>query len=334
MSRTDTIPLPHALAEARHCLATDRPLTARQVSLLARHFRDNHDMDGYCAVFAKADPALHRHFRDNSTEASFARTTGKVRGAVNVFRRVHYKSYSGTVPAFEKIYARGAADLKRVQWVYRNLWGKPPYQMPRLIETVPGKRYTIAVFALEAFSPVSAEDLFSIVNEMQAFSRRHPITAFDQVHPALLRMPSLYMSRRKNLMHNLALSGLSEAHLSQVEKQIMSADHVFNHGDLHRYNIGQNGMIYDWDSSCFAPAAHDPGRALAALRNYRFLKGLQNAIETRCADTILRDREDMARVMFFYLVYAAKTRLQQDDTAPLANCRKIFDAIREVFPGL
>ena len=328
MTKPEPITLPPKLVEAQARLTNGDALAPGHINTLARHFMTTDDMDGYCRFLAGIEPALRRHFLENGSDPSFMRATGKVAGAINVFRKLHYKSFCGTVPAFEKIYVRRWPDLKRLKWVYRNLWGKLPFQMPRLIEVIDGKQYSVAIFAFERFEPVSVEELITTALAMNKFSIGHPITAFDHVHPSLKRMPALYKTRRKTLIHNLGSAGISDADLIRLEAQVMTAEPVFNHGDLHRFNVGRNGIIYDWDCGCFAPAAHDLGRMLAALRTFRFVSGLKDFVRNRLGRDTCRDEEEQARIMFFYMVYAAKQRLTEADGEQIMTLGKIFNDIQ------
>ncbi|MFN7002741.1 MAG: aminoglycoside phosphotransferase family protein [Roseinatronobacter sp.] len=331
MTITGPIPLEPARSVAKTRPTQGKALDARQIGLLARQYRDADDMEGYRTFFAEADPGLRQHFMENGTDAAFLRDTGRVAGAVNIFRKLRYKSYAGPMPAFEKIYRRNAPDLNRLKWVYRNLWGKPPYRMPRLIEVIDGRHLSVALFGFEPFEPVSPDDLITVMVAMNEFSIGQPVTAFDHVHPSLLRMPALYMSRRKTLARHLEVAGIAETELARVEASAMAALPVFNHGDLHRFNVGRNGAICDWDCSCFAPAAHDLGRALAALRTFRFVSGLRDFITNRLGQDVAKDRQEKARIMFFYMVYAAKTRTVEKDSEQIATLRKIFSEIQAAF---
>ncbi|WP_071797164.1 phosphotransferase [Natronohydrobacter thiooxidans] len=319
---------PDPLAQARSLLGAGKELSIAQINLLARHAFTNRDMDFYTEFFATIEPRLQRHFRHNCLAPEFLDDTGRVAGNVNIYRKLRYRSLSGPVLAFEKIYRRNAADLKRLQWVSRNLWGKLPYDMPRIIEIVPGRRFTVVMFDFEAFAPVSAEGLFETMRRMNAFSIAHPASAFAHVEEVMLGLPELYALRRRNLSPNLVRAGISEAELAQTESACMDTVHVLNHADLHRFNIGQNGMIYDWDCACFAPAAHDLGRTIAAIRDFQRLSGLQSFITNRLGRDLEQERAEVARIMFFYLVYAAKKRLTKQDDAALTTLRAMFRAVQ------
>lgn len=316
------------LIDARARLCDGKELGVHQISLLARHACMTRDMQSYVTLMTQVEPRLRHHFQDNCSDAEFLRSTGKVFGNVNIFRKVQYRSLSGPVRAFEKIYRRGGADLNRVQWVARNLWGKLPCKMPRIIEIVHGRRFSVVLFEFEAFSPISPDGLIETLRDMNEFSLSHPSTSFDMILPSMRQLPILYQHRRKSLLANLEVAGVSESDLDTVERACMDTVHVFNHADLHRFNVGQNGMIYDWDCACFAPAAHDLGRAIASLRDFRRLIGLRDFIQNRLGRDVSKDPADIARIMFFYLVYAAKKRLGAQDEAALAPLRAIFASAR------
>lgn len=322
---------PDAVTHARALLAAGDDLSLAQISLLARQACNNGDMAGYIAVFSQIEPRLSRHFQQHCQEPEFLNDTGRVAGNINIFRKLRYRSLSGPVLAFEKIYRRNASDLKRLQWVSRNLWDELPFQMPRIIEIVHGRRFSVVLFAFEQFTPVNAQGLFDAMRRMTAFSTAHPVSAFAHVDRVMLGLPKLYALRRKNLVHNLGVAGIGAAELDQIEAACMDTAHVINHADLHPFNVGQNGMIYDWDSSCFAPAAHDPGRMIAAIRDFRHLAALLDFVTTKLARDPVTERREIARIIFFYLVYAAKTRLGAQDKAALATLRAMF---REAQAGL
>lgn len=321
-------PVSDALAEAHAWLAAGDELTFPQVNLLARQACEAGDMDFYTALFCQIEPRLRCHFQQNCLEPEFLNDTGRVAGNINIFRKVQYRSLSGQVLAFEKIYRRNSADLKRLQWVSRNLWGKLPFRMPRIIEIVPGRRFSVVLFAFDAFAPVSADGLFETMRRMYAFSMAHPVSAFAHVDAVMLGLPKLYALRRQNLTRNLMTAGISAAELARTEAACMDTVHVLNHADLHAFNVGQNGMIYDWDSSCFAPAALDPGRTMAAIRAFRHLSGLRDFIANRLGHDIEAERAEVARIIFFYLVYAAKTELAAQDDAALATLRAMFAEVQ------
>ena len=319
---------PQALLDAQARMRDGKEPSLHQIGLLARQASATGDMDAYIQLFTKVEPRLRRHFQHHSPEAEFLRSTGKVAGNINVFRKLTYKSLSGPVPAFEKIYRRNGSDLKRLQWVARHLWGRLPCQMPQIIEIVPGQRLSVVLFAFEPFTPVSPDGLLETLRDMNEFSIAHPASAFDVIEPAMQQMPLLYQQRRQTLAAGLALGGVSESELAGIEAACMDIVHVFNHADLHRFNVGRNGMIYDWDCACFAPAAHDPGRAIAALRTFRRLSGLRDFIQNRLGRDMAKTRSDAARIMFFYLVYAAKKKLTDQNTDEIKTLHEIFGHIR------
>lgn len=316
------------LAEAHSLLRAEKELTPHQISLLARHACSTGDMAFYKDLFCRVEPQLQRHFQQNCEEAEFLADTGRVAGNVNIFRKLQYRSLSGPVLAFEKIYRRNSPDLKRLQWVYRNLWGRTPCRMPQIIEIVQGRRLSVVLFAFEAFAPATAEGLFEIMRRMTAFSMAYPVSAFAHVDAVMLDMPKLYRQRREDLSRNLITAGFGDADMAQTEAACMDTVHVFNHADLHRFNVGQNGMIYDWDSSCFAPAAHDPGRTMASIRTFRHLSGLHGFISKQLQRDLVQERSEVARIIFFYLVYAAKRKLTEEDDAALRSLRTMFREVQ------
>jgi len=316
------------LIEAGTQFSEGKELTFQQVALLARHACTTGDMAFYIRLFSQIEPRLRRHFQKNCQQAEFLGDTGRVFGNVNIFRKVQYRSLCGPVLAFEKIYRRNSADLKRLQWVYRTFWGKLPCQMPRIIEINQGRRFSVVLFEFEAFDPVSPDALIEILLQMNAFSIAHPASGFDTLEATMLEMPQLYQRRMRNLAANLAMAGVPRTDLPAIQAACMDTVHVFNHADLHRFNVGQNGMIYDWDCACFAPAAHDLGRAAASLREFRRLAGLRDFIQDRLGRDMTKDRADVARIMFFYLVYAAKKKLSPQDDAALITLRAMFTAVQ------
>ncbi len=308
-------------------------LSFRQISLLAQHARATGDMGFYVTIFARIDPELRPHFEQNSHAAVFLRSSGKAAGNINVFRKLRYSSLRGPVTAFEKIYRSNGADLRRLQWVYRNLYGQLPCPMPEMLEIVHGKRLSVVLFAFERFRAISAEGLIETLRAMHRFSCAQPATAFDRIEPAMMRMPKLYQNMRAALIGQLHLAGVAEDDLAQVERSCMDAGSVFNHGDLHRFNVGQTGMIYDWDTACFAPAALDLGRGLAALTPLTDIAVLHGVIRSQFGYDPAQDRTEVARILFFYLVYATQKLRKEVDPRPdqIATLRAIFKDIRAAF---
>lgn len=320
------------VAEAR--LQNDKVLSFRQIGLLAEHAWLTRDMAQYVKLFTKIEPQLEPHFEHHCRAPEFIPRTGKVLGNVNVYRKLRYSSFSGPVKAFEKIYQRNGDDLRRLQWVYRNLVDELPFAIPRIVEIVHGQRLSVVIFKFEPFSRISPDGLIETLCTMNEFSSAHPASQFDMIDGSMQQLPHLYKSRRKILATNLVAAGFTEQSLSDVERACMDTVHVFNHGDLHRSNVSETRMIYDWDCACFAPEEHDLGRAVAALRAFTRPASLRKFIRNRLGRIIAQDDTRIWRIMFFYLVYAAKKLAAKPDDAERLNMlREVFIELRAAMPA-
>lgn len=301
-------------------------LNFAELCQIARHYHAKQDMAGYARLLLNFDPRLRGHI-GNCQNSEFLQATGCVPGAVNIYRKLRYKTLSGEKTCFEKIYTRKSPDFQRMQWFYRNMAAELTVAAPRLLEIVEGRQLAVCIFEFQPFKHSSADGLFAIVNAMSRFAARHPQSAYPDAPDCMKRWPALCDTRYSNLRENLLLAGYTKNEIAQLRHRIDGFATVFNHGDLHRFNVGANDTVYDWDSCCFAPPGHEIGRSIAALRSFERLGGLQSAITNRFSDYLSEWPDVRLQILIFFLIYDAKTRLSPDDTARIAFLREVFDRV-------
>lgn len=300
-------------------------LRLKDINALAAACKRAGDVEGYGAHLAEVEPALSDHVTRYTLEAAFLPKTGKVSGAINVYRKLRYRGLSGEVEVFEKVYHSDDPGLIRLEWAYRHAQAHLPFEMPSIIEILRGPRLTVVLFAFRPFRAISEGALLALLPEFRRAQATIRALDFPSLPAALTTLPPLYQTRRGELDDTLAVADIAPARFAALETQVFATEHVLNHGDLHRYNISRDQVFYDWDSACFAPSAHDLGRFMAAMRRFK------TTAEARAflREIGLEAEGEQARALFFFLVYTTRKPRPGKD-APLELLRETISQLEHM----
>jgi hypothetical protein len=264
----------------------------------------------------------------NYKEACFI-GQGSGKNTLNTYRKLITDE---NVVLFEKIYKNDSACGKRMQFFYNNINEDNQVKAklllakkaaPSLIKKIVGHYVTIYYYeyfeSTSLLNPIEyLESSFYLIQQLAMSDKK--IISYESVKYYRENHEINYI--QKNLK-SLACKRLGdEANTSKkielLLKFFLNIDKttrlVFSHGDLHRNNMSNTGIIFDWDSSGFYPEGHDYGKVLSYYFHYvevdKSLKTDKQVFEDvikQLSDMGLFNRDDLwleQSTRFYFFAYA------------------------------
>lgn len=231
--------------------------------------------------------------------------SGKGRFTLNAYRKLGLEGES----LFEKVYAADSLDWKKCSFFYQHLAPElkaSQIRVPALREASCGKRLAIARFEFLQHAPLLREHyLARAMSIVQALSTLEVVGTIDQPDFVNLDLHFGFERCYRKTDEFLRKADEPAELLRRMRMRCEAMPRFVGHGDLSLPNLGQAGLVLDWDNFGFYP----PGFDLALVLVLEGREWPQDALEDLIEEayTPVADRCDRAAfgcsILYFYCVF-------------------------------
>lgn len=233
---------------------------------------------------------------------------GAGKGSLNSYRKIILDNND---LYFEKIYKSDSDDLKKIEFFYQNIFphigGK--FKVPRLV-LLRGHFGSVALFQwIDNFVPIDREKILDFyrffreavtVLKIPSDSRCEILVDFTResmIQDGLKRSKEwLNLKKRADELKYIDM-------ICAFLKLLPRKELIFNHGDINKANISENGIVIDFDRCGFYPAGYD----LAFIASKQFFFEDLNAMEVYLQKDI-KDFSLIEKLGFYFFAFLFYSR--------------------------
>lgn len=267
--------------------------------------RSDNNLTAYEKVLGDYDPIVQL-ISTNETIATEFIGYGLGDDSLNVFRKVELKDEM----LFEKVYLLDSPDFNRLEW-FENFVRKEveaiEYKVPKLIKIIKGEKLAIVYYQ---FLNEPLDNLKRPKKQLIEIAQN--LNSLNLSNTAKLNFPKksldftsipIYQKSKAALIKWLQKSGIDAKKFDKYESLVMSLPRALNHGDLHGKNVGDNGVVIDWDRAGFYPIGFDIGYILSNTKNVTDLSLWQKEVMLLNCNIHLQKEKFLFAVTFFSAVF-------------------------------